>query len=117
MKDESLLQEKFWQLLRWERVKRRERILISALFYSVLISLITLPVGDLFPIWAEPLSLTVPLFLVMTLAFYMWSPWGDRESLRTIFLLDKTLQLQERPRDRSGVWRLMGPETHLSIYR
>ena len=103
--EQTFLQEKFWQLLRWERVKRREGILISALFYSVLISLITLPVGDLFPIWAEPLSLTVPLFLVMTLAFYMWSPWGDRESLRTVLLLDKTLRLQERA---VTAWEILG---------
>jgi hypothetical protein len=94
--EQTFLQEKFWQLLHWERVKKREKILISALFYSVLVSLIALPAGALFPIWAEPLYLTVPLFLVMTLAFFMWSPWGGRESLRTIFLLDKTLRLQER---------------------
>ena len=102
---QTFLQEKFWQLIHWERVKRRERILISALFYSVLVSLITLPVGDLFPSWADPLSLTVPLFLLLTLAFFIWSPWRRRESLRTILLLDKTLRLQERA---VTAWEILG---------
>ena len=73
---QALLQEKFWQLLRWEKVKRRERILISALFYSVLVALIALPAGELFPPWAEPISLIPPLFLVMTWRFLSGDPGG-----------------------------------------
>ncbi len=102
---QALLQEKFWQLLRWEKVKRRERILISALFYSVLVALIALPAGDLFPPWAEPISLIPLLFLIMTLAFFKRRPWGSREALRAISLVDKTLRLQERA---VTAWEIVG---------
>ncbi len=94
--DQTLVQDKIFRLLNWEKVKRREYILISALVYSVLASLIILPLGDLFPSWARPLSLTPILFLIITSGFLLWHPWGSRESLRTILRLDKTLRLQER---------------------
>lgn len=94
--DQTLVQDKIFRLLNWEKVKRREYILVSALVYSVLASLLILPLGDLFPPWARPLSLTPILFLIITSGFLLWHPWGSRESLRTILRLDKTLRLQER---------------------
>jgi len=94
--DQTLVQDKIFRLLNWEKVKRREYILVSALVYSVLASLLILPLGDLFPSWARPLSLTPILFLIITSGFLLWHPWGSRESLRTILRLDKTLCLQER---------------------
>ena len=93
---QTLVQDKIFQLLNWEKVKRREHILISALVYSVLASLLILPLGDLFPFWARPLSLTPILFLILTLGFMLSHPWGSKESLRAILRLDKTLRLQER---------------------
>jgi len=94
--DQTLVQDKIFQLLNWEKVKRREHILVSALVYSVLASLLILPLGDLFPSWARPLSLTPILFLIITSGFLLCHPWGSRESLRTILRLDKALRLQER---------------------
>jgi len=94
--DQALVQEKFFQLLNWEKAKRREKILVSALVYSVLASLIVLPLGDLFPSWARPLSLTPILFLILTSGFLLWHPWRSKESLRAILQLDRTLRLQER---------------------
>jgi len=93
---QTLVQDKIFQLLNWEKVKRREHILISALVYSVLASLLILPLGDLFPSWARPLSLTPILFLILTLGSMLSHPWGSRESLRAIPRLDKALRLQER---------------------
>lgn len=92
----ALFQEKIGRLLRWEKVKRREQILIRAFFYSVLASLVILPVGGLFPPWAQTLPITPVLFLVMTLLLLFWRPWGGKDSIRTVFLLDKSLRLQER---------------------
>ncbi len=94
--DQALVQEKIFQLLNWEKAKRREKILVSALVYSVLASLIVLPLGDLFPSWARPLSLTPILFLILTSGFLLWHPWRSKESLRAILQLDRTLRLQER---------------------
>jgi len=94
--DQALVQEKIFQLLNWEKAKRREKILVSALVYSVLASLIVLPLGDLFPSWARPLSLTPILFLILTSGFLLWHPWRSKESLRAILQLDRALHLQER---------------------
>ena len=91
-----LLQDKFSQLLRWERIKRREKIILSGFFYSVLASLILLTAKELFPSWVNPLSLPVIFFLVLAPGFFLLRPWGSRESLRTVFVLDKVLHLEER---------------------
>ncbi len=94
--DRALFQEKIGRLLRWEKVKRREQILVTALFYSVLASLVILPMGELFPPWARPVSFTPIIFLIMALMFFLRHPWGGRESLRTVIRLDKSLRMQER---------------------
>ncbi len=94
--DQALVQDKLLQLLRWEKVKRREHILVSALVYSILASLLILPLSDLFPSWAQPLSLTPILFLVLTLGIMLYHPWGSKEYLGAILQLDRKLHLQER---------------------
>ncbi|MGH7773041.1 MAG: hypothetical protein ACREQA_12505 [Candidatus Binatia bacterium] len=97
MIDEALLlQDKFSQLLRWERVKRREKIILAVFFYSVLISLSLLIAKGLLPSWVSPLSLPVIFFLVLAPGFFLMRPWGSRESLRAVFVLDKALHLEER---------------------
>ncbi len=96
IRDQALVQDKLFQLLRWEKAKRREHILVSALVYSILASLLILPLSDLFPSWAPPLYLTPILFLILSLAFMLWRPWGSKESLGAILQLDRKLHLQER---------------------
>ncbi len=92
---QQLVQEKLFELLRWERLKRREAILVAALVYSVAASLLMLPLSDLFPLWARPLSLTPLLFLISMLALMLAHPWGNRETLQAVLRLDRTLRLQE----------------------
>jgi len=96
MDDRALFQEKIGRLLRWEKAKRREQILVMALCYSVLASLVILPMEQLFPPWARPVSITPILFLIMVLLYFFSRPWDGRESLRTVIRLDKSLHLQER---------------------
>jgi len=93
---QSLLRDKIRGLLEWERLKRRERILVSALVYALLASLVSLPVAAELPPWASSFSLTPLFFLIMTLALFLRRPWGSRESLRAVCRLDKALHLQER---------------------
>lgn len=91
-----LLQERFSELLSWERIKKRERIAVSVFFYSVLASVIVLPAKELLPPWVSPLSLPLLFFLFLAPGFFLLTPWGSRESVRSVFLLDKTLHLEER---------------------
>ena len=93
---QSLLQDRFSELLGWEKTKRRERILAAAFFYSVLASVIAFSIRDLLPSWVNPLHLAPLLFLALAPSFFLLDPWGKKESIRTLFLLDKALHLEER---------------------
>lgn len=101
----TLLQEKFSELISWERIKRREKILLSALLYSLLASLVLLPSQEFLPPWLRPFFLPPVLFAVLVGGVFLLRPWRDRESLRTVFLLDKTLRLQERA---LTAWEILG---------
>lgn len=101
----TLLQEKFSELISWERIKRRERILLSALLYSLVVSLVVLPAGGLLPPWLRSLFLPPVLFAMLAAGVFFLRPWRDRESLRSVFLLDKTLRLEERA---ITAWEIVG---------
>jgi hypothetical protein len=103
--DEPLLQKRFAQFLSWERIKRREKILVSVFFYSFLTSCMFLLAKDFFPPWFNPRSLPPLLFLVLALGVFRLHPWGERQSLRSLFCLDQTLQLQERA---VTAWEILG---------
>ena len=92
----ALFEERIGRLLHWEQVKRRERLLVSALVYSILVSLATLPMGDLFPPWAGPVTITPVLFVILASLFFLSRPWGVRDSLDIVLRLDRSLRLQER---------------------
>jgi len=103
--DEPLLQERLSDLLGWESIKRREKILVEVFFYSVLGSLAALPVrGFVFP-WMNPLAWPVLLSLLFAPALLLLRPWGRRECLRFLFLLDKTLRLEARA---ITSWEILG---------
>ena len=103
--EEPLLQKRFSEILLWERIKRREKILVSVFFYSVLASFMPLPLKELLPSWFTPLSLPVVFFLLLAPGFFLLRRWGSRESLRTIFRLDKALHLEERA---VTAWEILG---------
>lgn len=103
--DEPLLQERLSDLFGWESIKRREKILVEVFFYSVLGSLAALPVrGFVFP-WMNPLAWPVLLSLLFAPALLLLRPWGRRECLRFLFLLDKTLRLEARA---ITSWEILG---------
>lgn len=94
--EEPLLREKFSDLLGWQRIQRREKILVEVLFYSVLASLAALPAGELVSPWMDSLAWPPLLFAILTPAFFLLRPWGGRERLRFLFFLDQTLRLEAR---------------------
>lgn len=99
------LQERFSNLLRWERVKRREKMVVSVFCYSVLASIALLPARELLPAGLSPLVLLPALFFLLAPVFFLLRPWGRREPLRTVFLLDRALHLEERA---ITAWEILG---------
>src|SRR3989338_27469 len=90
------LQEKFSVLIGWEKLKRRETLLISALCYSLLFSLMASPAAALLPPWADPLIVPAAIFLVLAPGLFFLRPWRTGDSLRAVWLLDRTLGMEER---------------------
>ncbi|MGH7845248.1 MAG: hypothetical protein ACREQW_08770 [Candidatus Binatia bacterium] len=93
---ELLLRDRFAALLDWEKSKRRESILIAVLFWSLVVSLPVLLArrlwGDGFGLLFVPLG----LFLLGGAAALLLRPWSKRQSLRSIFLLDRSLKMEDR---------------------
>lgn len=100
-----LLQERFSELVSWEKLKRKERLMISAFCYSLLISLIALPAKELWQPWASPFVIPAVIFLVLVLSFFLLHPWRSKDSFRAVLLLDKTLRMEERA---ITAWEILG---------
>ncbi len=92
--DKKTLQAQFSRLLDWERRKRRETILIMALFYAFVGALCAQPfiflVGDW--TWAAPLA----FFAALAPYFFFKRRWRNHDTARALAALDKTLHLDER---------------------
>jgi hypothetical protein len=90
------LSAKFNELVRWERRKRREEILLTACCAALGLAIIALPLNTLLP--AQWLRWTVPAILLGGLApsFFYRRRWTPRDDVRAVGLLDKTLGLEER---------------------
>lgn len=91
-----LLKEKLAEFLGWERIKRREKVLLSASFYSLLASLLVLPARGFLPAWASPYVLLLFFFSLLAPGFFLLNRWRERDSLRAVSSLDKALRLEER---------------------
>lgn len=86
----------FLRILRWEKVKRREEVIVQAFFYATLFSLAALPLVRLFPYGRRALLLFPVIFLILLPAFLFRRRWRERDSLRAIFQYDRLLELKER---------------------
>jgi hypothetical protein len=91
-----LLQGKFAELLRWERVKRRETIVFRSAGCSLLASLALFPALALLPEWFAPIYFPIVIFALVAPAYLLLRPWGARESGHALFDLDRTLGLEQR---------------------
>ncbi len=90
------LEKKFAQLIGWERAKKRERLLLAALFYSVLASFLVLPLSRLVPTGVDPVALPAVFFFVFAPSLLLLQRWREYDSLRSVYLMDKTLKLEDR---------------------
>ncbi len=101
------LHEKFSILIGREKLKRREALLISALCYSFLFSLMASPAAALLPTGADPWIVPAVIFLVLAPGLFLLRRWRHSDSLRAVWLLDRTLGMEERA---VTAWEILGRE-------
>jgi len=94
--NEQLLQKKFVQFLRWEKVKKREKTLVLAFFYALIFSIIFLAARGYFPYWVDPRSPLPVIFFILAIGMFYWNRWGIKQYQKSILRLDRAFQLEER---------------------
>jgi hypothetical protein len=89
------LANKFSEILRWERRKRREQTLAIIACVTLALAILFLPVNGFLP--RDWLRWTVPVILFMVLApwFFYRTKWRYQNSARAVAALDKELNLAE----------------------
>lgn len=92
--EKDSLQARFSRLLGWEKRKRREENLLTALFYALLGAVCAQPVIFLLTdwTWAAPLA----IFALLAPYLLFTGRWRERDTARALVALDKRLQLDER---------------------
>ena len=93
---ESLLREKLAELRRWERRKRRERLLWESLFYAALTAAAVVAARALVAADAALLWLAPVVFAAAALAVFLLRPWRERAFLGALKGVDDRLELRER---------------------
>jgi hypothetical protein len=93
--DAAPLQEIFSRLIAWERMKRREKLLLAAAAYAFVAALVVLPARPLMP---GATAVVVPLAAFALLApVHLWRKrWRAADSLAAYAALDRALGLGER---------------------
>ena len=93
---ETLLREKLAELHRWERRKRRERLLWESLFYAALAAAALVTIRALTAVDAALLWLAPAVFAAAVAAVFVLRPWRERAFLGSLKRVDDRLELRER---------------------
>lgn len=96
MIEELILRDRFSDFFRWEKIKKREKKLVAVFLYSILAAILILPAEPFLPAWINPLSFPLLCFLFLTTGVFLLRRWENRDALRALFHLDKTLHLEEQ---------------------
>jgi hypothetical protein len=101
----TMLQSKFAELLRWERQKRREQILLLAAGVALALAVLLSPLHILLPL--SGLRWIVPILLLVGLVplFFYYRRWRPADATRAVVALDRQLGLDERA---VTAWELAG---------
>jgi len=91
-----VLKEKLADLRRWERRKRRERLLLESLFYTALAAAGLVAARALLPVDAALLWLAPAVFAAAAVAVFLLRPWREHAFLRSLTQVDDRLELDER---------------------
>ncbi len=101
--DRESLQRQLARLLGWEKRKRREAVLVMALFYALLGALCAQPfivIAWREWFWVAPMV----IFAILAPYFYFTQRWRARDSQRALAALDRSLRLDERA---TTAWELL----------
>ena len=92
----AVLKEKLADLRRWERRKRRERLLLESLFYTALAAAGLVAARALLPVDAALLWLAPAVFAAAAAGVFLLRPWREQAFLRSLTRVDDRLELHER---------------------
>jgi hypothetical protein len=90
------LRSKFAELIRWERRKRREEILVRVLCAALALALALAPLHALLPVRGLRWFVPAVLFAALAPFFFQRRRWLGADGARAAASLDKTLGLEER---------------------
>ena len=91
-----ILEQKFAELLSWERRKRREDIFVTLVGYALLAALLALPLQWLLPARLNRWLLPIGFFALLAPWLFFRQRWRSADSARVLANLDKRLRLDER---------------------
>ena len=101
----EILQQRFAELLSWEKVKRRWEILGSLCCYSFVVALVILPFhASLLPLVSRAF-LPLLIFFVLAPLLFFRQRWRAQDSARALAHMDKALRLDERA---ITAWEILG---------
>lgn len=92
----SVLREKLSDLRRWERRKRRERLLLESLCYTALAAAALASARALFPVDPGLLWWTPAVFAGAAAGVFLLRPWREQALVGSLRQVDRALHLQER---------------------
>ncbi len=92
----AVLKEKLADLRRWERRKRRERLLLESLFYTALAAAGLVAARALLAVDAALLWLAPAVFAAAAAGVFLLRPWREQAFLRSLTQVDDRLELDER---------------------
>ncbi len=90
------LKEKLADLRRWERRKRRERLLLDSLFFTALAAAALVLARFLLPVDAGLLWFAPVVFGAVAAAVFLLRPWREQAFIRSLRQVDQGLKLDER---------------------
>lgn len=91
-----VLREELDRLRRWERRKRRERLLLESLCYTALAAAALVLARLRFPVDAGLLWWTPALFAGAAAGVFLLRPWSEQAFVGSLKRVDDALQLRER---------------------
>lgn len=92
----TVLKDKLADLRRWERRKRRERLLLESLSYTALAAAAVVLARVLAPVDARLLWFAPAVFAAVAAAVFLFRPWREQAFVRSIKQVDDGLTLGER---------------------
>lgn len=99
----AALQEKFAELLGWERHKRREHVLLAIAGVALALAIVSMPLNAYLP--ADELRWAAPVILALGIGPFIFyrQRWRQQDVTRALVKVDKELRLDERV---STAWEL-----------